>query len=87
MNILHLSRLAVPSLALLAAVAVRAYGADGAAHHRMGMHHAATLLHCPVVELAGCRHDAPLSHPDLFRTEVIDPLMRRVGPPWTADSG
>ncbi|MEO8266387.1 MAG: alpha/beta hydrolase [Ilumatobacteraceae bacterium] len=61
---------------------VTSYGADGAPHHRMGMRHAAAILGCPVVELAGCRHDAPLSHPDLFRTEVIDPLMLRVGPPW-----
>ena len=61
---------------------VTSYGAEGAPHHRMGMQHAATILGCPVVELAGCRHDAPLSHPDLFRTEVIEPLMLRVGRPW-----
>jgi hypothetical protein len=48
------------------------------------MRHAANLLGCPLVELADCRHDAPLSHPDLFRTEVIDPLTRRVGSPWSA---
>jgi pimeloyl-ACP methyl ester carboxylesterase len=66
----------------ISAPVVVAYGGDGAPHHRMGMRYAATLLGCPVVELAGCRHDAPLSHPDLFRTEVIDPLMLRVGPPW-----
>jgi pimeloyl-ACP methyl ester carboxylesterase len=48
------------------------------------MRHAAKLLDCPLVELPGCRHDAPLSHPDLFRTAVIDPLLQRVGPPWSA---
>jgi len=63
---------------------ITAFGSLGAPHHRMGMRHAADLLGCPLVELAGCRHDAPLSHPDLFRAEVIDPLMRRVGSPWSA---
>ena len=62
---------------------VTAFGSLGAPHHRDGMRFAANLLGCPLVELAGCRHDAPLSHPDLVRTEVIDPLMRRVGPPWS----
>lgn len=71
----------------VSAAVVVAYGAEGAPHHRVGMQHAAALLGCPVVELAGCRHDAPLSHPDLFRTEVIDPLMRRVGPPWSLVDG
>jgi pimeloyl-ACP methyl ester carboxylesterase len=63
---------------------VTAFGSLGAPHHHKGMRHAADLLGCPLVELSGCRHDAPLSHPDLFRTEVIDPLMRWVGPPWSA---
>jgi pimeloyl-ACP methyl ester carboxylesterase len=62
---------------------VTAYGSRGAPHHQEGMRYAADLLECPVVELAECRHDAPLSHPDLFRTEVIDPLLQRVGPPWS----
>jgi pimeloyl-ACP methyl ester carboxylesterase len=63
---------------------VAAFGSLGARHHHDGMRHAANLLDCPLVELADCRHDAPLSHPDLFRTAVIDPLMRRVGSPWSA---
>jgi pimeloyl-ACP methyl ester carboxylesterase len=62
---------------------VTAFGSLGASHHHNGMRHAATMLRCPLVELADCRHDAPLSHPDLFRAEVVDPLMRRVGPPWS----
>ena len=61
---------------------VTSYGTLGAAHHREGMQHAASLLDCPVVELADCHHDAPLSHPDLFRTGVIEPLLKAVGPPW-----
>ncbi len=61
---------------------VVAFGSKGAPHHRRGMAHAAELLQSPLVELAGCRHDAPLSDPELFRSEVVDPLLRRVGPPW-----
>lgn len=63
---------------------ITAYGALGAPHHREGMRHAATLLGCPVVELAQCRHDAPMSHPGLLRTDVIDPLLQMVGAPWAA---
>jgi pimeloyl-ACP methyl ester carboxylesterase len=62
---------------------VTSYGSLGAPHHHQGMQHAAAELGCPVVELAGCRHDAPLSHPDLFRTEVVDLLLKMVGPPWS----
>jgi pimeloyl-ACP methyl ester carboxylesterase len=61
-------------------------GSLGAPHHHQGMRHAATQLDCPLVELAGCRHDAPLSHAALFRTEVIDPLLPRVGEPWSSKS-
>jgi pimeloyl-ACP methyl ester carboxylesterase len=61
---------------------ITAYGARGAAHHREGMRYAASAIGCPVVELADCRHDAPLSHPDLFRRAVIDPLLKAVGAPW-----
>ena len=66
---------------------VCAFGALGAAHHRKGMEHVATVLECPVVELPDCRHDAPLSHPDLFRAAVVDPLLRLVGPPWSLGVG
>lgn len=68
----------------ITAPVVTAFGSLGTPHHHDGMRHAATLLGCPLVELADCRHDAPLSHPDLFRSEVIDPLIRRVGSPWSA---
>jgi pimeloyl-ACP methyl ester carboxylesterase len=66
----------------IAVPVLTSYGSKGAPHHQEGMRYAADLLGCPVVELADCRHDAPLSHPDLFRTGVIDPLLQRVGPPW-----
>jgi pimeloyl-ACP methyl ester carboxylesterase len=63
---------------------VTSFGSLGAAHHREGMMYVASQLGCNVVELADCRHDAPLSHADLFRTAVVDPLLELVGPPWSA---
>ncbi|HVE19560.1 MAG TPA: alpha/beta hydrolase [Ilumatobacteraceae bacterium] len=62
---------------------ITSYGSLGAPHHRDGMRYAAELLGCPVVEMPDCRHDAPLSHPDLFRSLVVDPLIQMVGPPWS----
>ena len=62
---------------------ITSFGSLGAPHHRDGMRYAATLLDCPVVELPDCRHDAPLSHPDLFRSRSCDPLVQVVGPPWS----
>lgn len=62
---------------------ITAFGSLGAPHHRDGMRHVGEWLHCPVVELPDCRHDAPLSHPNLFRSMVVDPLVRTVGPPWS----
>ncbi len=59
---------------------VVAFGGRGAEHHRQGMAHAAALLDCPVVELADCRHDAPLSDPILFRSAVVDPLLQNGRP-------
>ena len=66
----------------ITAPVITSFGSLGAPHHRQGMQHAAKELDCPVIELPGCRHDALLSHPDLFRTAVIDPLLRMVGLPW-----
>ena len=63
---------------------VVAFGSRGAEHHRRGMTHAAAVLDCPLVELADCRHDAPLSDPVLFRSAVVDPLLRMVGAPWSS---
>ncbi len=59
---------------------VAAYGEHGAAHHRRGMEHLAEVLaDAEVVELAGCRHDAPLSHPALFAERVVGRLLDRAG--------
>jgi pimeloyl-ACP methyl ester carboxylesterase len=62
---------------------ITAFGSLGAPHHRDAMTYAAGLLKCPVVELPDCRHDAPLSHSDLLRALVVDPLLARAGPPWS----
>jgi pimeloyl-ACP methyl ester carboxylesterase len=67
----------------ITAPVITSFGSLGAPHHRDGMKYAAKLLNCPVVELPDCRHDAPLSHPDLFRSAIVDPLIEVVGPPWS----
>ncbi len=65
----HADRLHVPVVA--------AYGARGAEHHRRGREHvAATVAGALLVELAGCRHDAPLREPALFAEQVVAPLLR-----------
>jgi pimeloyl-ACP methyl ester carboxylesterase len=51
-------------------------GSLGATHHQHGMRWIAE--HVPtarLVELDGCRHDAPLSHPALFAAHMVDPLL------------
>jgi len=63
--------------------AITAYGTLASAHHSAGMTYAAELLGCPVVVLPDCRHDAPFSHPELFRQAIVDPLFGMVGPPYT----
>jgi pimeloyl-ACP methyl ester carboxylesterase len=51
-------------------------GSRGAAHHQRGMRWVAdTVRGARLVELAGCRHDAPFSHPVLFAAEMVDPLL------------
>jgi pimeloyl-ACP methyl ester carboxylesterase len=58
---------------------VAGFGSDGAAHHRRGMEQvAATIASASVVELRGCRHDAPLSHPGLFAESLVNPLLVEV---------
>lgn len=59
---------------------VAGYGDGGAPHHRDAMRHvAATIDDCEVVELAGCRHDAPLSDPAQFAERLVVPLLGRLG--------
>ncbi len=62
-------RITVPVLA--------GFGSRGAAHHRQGMEYVAqTVVGAQVVELEGCRHDAPLSHPALFAERLVLPLLQ-----------
>lgn len=52
------------------------YGSGGAAHHRRGMEQVATdVSGATLVVLPGCRHDAPLSQPDLFCDLIVRPLL------------
>lgn len=49
-------------------------------HQRQGMEHVAgTLAEATLVELPGGNHMANVTHPDLFRRLLIDPLVERVG--------
>ncbi len=55
---------------------IASYGEHGRPHHRQGMEFVATAIaNARVVELPGCRHDAPLSHPELFAERVVLPLL------------
>ncbi|MDP2290524.1 MAG: alpha/beta hydrolase [Actinomycetota bacterium] len=59
------------------------YGTRGAEHHRKGMAHvAATIEGARLVELEGCGHGAPNSDPDVFRHQLVDPLLAAVGAPY-----
>jgi pimeloyl-ACP methyl ester carboxylesterase len=61
------------------------HGSHGAEHHRVGMGHVHDRLpQSELVELAECRHDAPLSHSELFTVTIVEPLLRRVGGEWAA---
>jgi pimeloyl-ACP methyl ester carboxylesterase len=52
------------------------YGTEGKPHHKLGMEFVAdTVAGARLVELPGCRHDAPLSHPALFAKAMVLPLM------------
>jgi pimeloyl-ACP methyl ester carboxylesterase len=58
-------------------VPVRAgFGSRGAPHHRTGMEHlVAEIASATLCELHGCGHDAPMRHPDLVVTEMVEPLL------------
>jgi pimeloyl-ACP methyl ester carboxylesterase len=51
-------------------------GSLGAAHHQRGMRWIAdTVPGAQLVVLEGCHHDAPLSHPTLFASTIVEPLL------------
>lgn len=71
----HADRIHVP--------VVVGYGTRGAAHHQEGMSLAAgAISNAELVVLDGCGHAAPNTHPEVFRAELIDPLLAAVGHPW-----
>jgi pimeloyl-ACP methyl ester carboxylesterase len=58
---------------------IAGYGELGRPHHRDGMQRLGeTLTDARAVQLAGCRHDAPMSHPALIRTHIVEPLVAAV---------
>ena len=53
-------------------------------HHREGMAFIqARVPGSMLVELAGCRHDAPMSHSELFTSLIVEPLLAQVGGEWS----
>lgn len=71
----HADRIHVP--------VVVGYGTRGAAHHQEGMSLAAgAIAGAELVVLDGCGHAAPNTHPEVFRADLIDPLLAAVGNPW-----
>lgn len=62
---------------------VAGFGDHGWPHHREAMHRlAAMVAGARLVELPGCRHDAPTSHPAEFCHLLVEPLLAAVGAPW-----
>lgn len=60
---------------------ITGYGEHGSPHHQRGMQYVAEhVAGAEVVELPGCRHDAPLSHPALFAERMVLPLLDRLPP-------
>jgi pimeloyl-ACP methyl ester carboxylesterase len=71
----HADRIHVP--------VVVGYGSRGAAHHQEGMSLAAgAIAGAQLVVLEHCGHGAPNTHPEVFRAELIDPVLAAVGQPW-----
>lgn len=59
---------------------VASYGEHGSPHQQRGMQHVASIVAgAELVVLPGCRHDAPLSHAQLFADHIALPLLRRCG--------
>ncbi len=62
---------------------VLGHGSLGQQHHRDGMRSVHNRIPgSQLVELPGCRHDAPMSHSELFATSIVEPLLRAVGGEW-----
>ena len=60
------------------------YGSRTAEHRRHGMTYIAdSVAGAEALCLQDCGHNAHRSAPDQFRDELIEPLLRRVGAPWS----
>lgn len=58
-------------------------GTRGAAHHKQGMELvASTMAGAEFVVLEGCGHAAPHTDAQVFRDQLVTPLLERVGAPW-----
>jgi pimeloyl-ACP methyl ester carboxylesterase len=58
-------------------------GTRGAAHHQQGMQLVATTIAgAELVILEGCGHAAPHTDANVFRDQLVAPLLARVGAPW-----
>ncbi len=55
---------------------IAGFGEHGSPHQRRGMEFVGEQIDgARVVELPGCRHDAPLSHAALFAERIVQPLL------------
>lgn len=61
------------------------FGSMGRTHHRQGMTLLSTTIPgATLVELPGCGHDAPLNAAEQFCNALVEPLLARVGAPWSS---
>ena len=63
---------------------IAGFGSLGSPHHQEAMRYLvdqfAGRVEARVVELPGCRHDAPLSHPTLFAQTLVAPMVELLSP-------
>jgi pimeloyl-ACP methyl ester carboxylesterase len=71
----HAERIQVPVLV--------GCGTRGAPHHQQGMELvASSIAGAELVVLDGCGHAAPHTDAEVFRHQLVAPLLQRVGAPW-----
>ncbi|MCB9379896.1 MAG: alpha/beta hydrolase [Acidimicrobiaceae bacterium] len=62
---------------------VAGHGTTGSPHHQRGMAHLVEQVPgARLVVMDGCPHNAPNSHAERFRAEMVDPLLAMAGAPW-----
>jgi pimeloyl-ACP methyl ester carboxylesterase len=66
---------------------IAGFGSKARQHHQAAMTHVVSrIADATLVELDGCRHDAPLSHAPLFAEQIVEPILRRAGAPWSSSA-